>query len=600
MATTSLSAALGTLRDAVHSHGATFDGGLLRELGQHSTQLLLTVIQQMEQAQDPRLSLEMAAMTESVYRDVLRAQLSAAAALEATGAHRLAIEEYDAIRRGDVDYANSPDYLSGRAHYQDTSRLLEAWLDIEYWEAKNRVDDAHRVVSRRTMAGNGAPPRFERLAALFSDRNLDPRLARDAARRLEKFEPPDQIHDGQELKPSAVAPDGVLLEEHAARVLRENQRASAKKHFKELCTEYAKEHTEVSKPELGIFKLPTVQGVERYQVNVAGLQAEIWRSVCVQADNPRTIAGQAARMPQGAAEMAPTPAREAATDHDAAPGTVGTASSPARVGGDQPEDPQEAEVGEWMKTTQPPPDWATDKKGPEAAVAEPSDRAATENNWLNEGVNTDGVCPARRRLNALMALMTRRADSRGASATIVPSVVVTMTLNQLMHLSTAYGVTTHGIKIEAGELRQLLVRAKVLPHVLGGQSQILDAGRSRRFHSDAMRTALYVRDRGCIMPDCSYPPELCEVNHWPDGGWAGGCGTSVREGALFCPREHGDFHAGKFKIILHNGLPHVLLPPHLDPTQTPQRNKYWFPNTYLHPTDQLDLPERLGEPPGAA
>ncbi|MCW4464508.1 hypothetical protein OK351_03145 [Glutamicibacter sp. MNS18] len=619
MAPISLSTALAVLRDAVHAHGVTFDSALLSELGSLDTELFSSLVQAMSGTTDPRIALEMAELVERQYRAVLRAQLFAIAALEATGAHTLTIDEYDAIRSGTTDTAEPPEHVSGRAHYVDTSSLVESWLGINHWEADTRVQDTHRMVARRTMSGTDAAPRYERLAALFNDPDRDPRPARDAARRIDKFEPADQIDQGIALAPTACTPDGVLLEEHAARILSDHQLTTASTRLGELFTAYTKTQSEVAKPEIGIFKRRTVQGVDQYLVRVEGTDAEVWRSMLAQADNRRTRAGQAARATQQALESTPVTEEYTASGRepaDSAGPISSTADAPPSLRSGEYNATPAPDDAPWLVSTDAPPPWAaaaiqaivpeaatgpdqtpatTDPgaTAPDSAVASPIVPDGEHNVKDEPGLPDREPEPPRRRLNAIMALLTQRSTGDGNTATIVPSIIVTMTLKHLLDLATAHGITTHGVRLDAGELRQILVKARILPHVLGGQSQVLDAGRSRRFHSKPMRTALYVQDRGCIMPGCTCPPELCEANHWPEGGWAGGCGTSVREGSLLCPREHDDFHAGKFKMVMHNGLPHVLLPPHLDPTQTPQRNRYWFPNTF----DGSDLVDGPPNPP---
>ena len=34
---------------------------------------------------------------------------------------------------------------------------------------------------------------------------------------------------------------------------------------------------------------------------------------------------------------------------------------------------------------------------------------------------------------------------------------------------------------------------------------------------------------------------------------------------------------GELRVVIHNGLPHVVLPRYLDPEQIPRRNTYWQP-----------------------
>jgi hypothetical protein len=71
----------------------------------------------------------------------------------------------------------------------------------------------------------------------------------------------------------------------------------------------------------------------------------------------------------------------------------------------------------------------------------------------------------------------------------------------------------------AGRLRAAMAW---LPPILGGApSQPLDVGRTTRVVQPAQRTALAVRDGGCVFPDCARPLTWCEAHHlisWLDGG----------------------------------------------------------------------------------
>ena len=99
----------------------------------------------------------------------------------------------------------------------------------------------------------------------------------------------------------------------------------------------------------------------------------------------------------------------------------------------------------------------------------------------------------------------------GCSATIV----VSMTLNQLLADLDAAGVCTldTGGRISAAQARRLACTAGIIPLVLGGKSQVLDAGRKRRSHTEAMRIVMGVRDRGCTEEHCEAPPGLCHAHH---------------------------------------------------------------------------------------
>ncbi|MET0526395.1 MAG: HNH endonuclease signature motif containing protein, partial [Nocardioides sp.] len=97
-----------------------------------------------------------------------------------------------------------------------------------------------------------------------------------------------------------------------------------------------------------------------------------------------------------------------------------------------------------------------------------------------------------------------------------------------------------GGRISAGEARRLACTAGIIPVVLGGKSQVLDVGRKRRLHTESMRIAMAVRDRGCTADGCETPPGMCHAHH--DQPWSKGGSTSVRNGRLLCPRHHARAH----------------------------------------------------------
>lgn len=90
--------------------------------------------------------------------------------------------------------------------------------------------------------------------------------------------------------------------------------------------------------------------------------------------------------------------------------------------------------------------------------------------------------------------------------------------------------------LTAGQLRQLLCDAEILPMVLGGQSEILDVGRAARLVTPVLRKTLAARDGGCVFPGCTAPSAACQAHHvipW----WAGGS-TSLDNLVLVCRHHH--------------------------------------------------------------
>ena len=64
------------------------------------------------------------------------------------------------------------------------------------------------------------------------------------------------------------------------------------------------------------------------------------------------------------------------------------------------------------------------------------------------------------------------------------------------------GILDTGEKISPGMARRLACEAGIIPIVLGGDSQPLDVGKERRFHSKSQRYAILARDRGCRAEGC--------------------------------------------------------------------------------------------------
>ena len=81
--------------------------------------------------------------------------------------------------------------------------------------------------------------------------------------------------------------------------------------------------------------------------------------------------------------------------------------------------------------------------------------------------------------------------------------------------------------------------------VLGGRGQVLDVGRKRRLHTEAMRLTMGVRDGGCTAIDCEAPPGLCHAHH--DIPWSHGGPTNIDTGRLLCPHHHRRIHDPRYQ-----------------------------------------------------
>jgi Domain of unknown function (DUF222)/HNH endonuclease len=83
----------------------------------------------------------------------------------------------------------------------------------------------------------------------------------------------------------------------------------------------------------------------------------------------------------------------------------------------------------------------------------------------------------------------------------------------------------------------------LLPPTLGGPAtQPLEVGRATRVVSPAQRTALGVRDGGCVFPGCDRPPAWCEAHHLRH--WLHGGPTDLGNLVLLCWAHHRAVHEG--------------------------------------------------------
>jgi Domain of unknown function (DUF222)/HNH endonuclease len=108
---------------------------------------------------------------------------------------------------------------------------------------------------------------------------------------------------------------------------------------------------------------------------------------------------------------------------------------------------------------------------------------------------------------------------------------------------------------------RLRTAAALLPPVLGGApTQPLDVGRTTRVVQPAQRTALAVRDGGCVFPGCDRPLSWCEAHHlvhWLDGG-----PTDLDNLVLVCRAHHRAVHEGGWRLQHQPDGRLTATPPH--------------------------------------
>ena len=158
--------------------------------------------------------------------------------------------------------------------------------------------------------------------------------------------------------------------------------------------------------------------------------------------------------------------------------------------------------------------------------------------------------PLSRRLGeALLEYVERYpADHTPQTAGVSATVVVTMTIEQLLGEQTA-ALLDDGSRMSAGQARRLACEAGIVPAVLGGSSQPLDLGRTRRLYTKAQRIALGLRDRGCTARGCETTASGCHAHH--DDPWSRGGRTDITNGRLLCPRHHRLAHDPRYARTIH-------------------------------------------------
>ena len=101
----------------------------------------------------------------------------------------------------------------------------------------------------------------------------------------------------------------------------------------------------------------------------------------------------------------------------------------------------------------------------------------------------------------------------------------------------------------------------LLPPTLGGApTQPLEVGRTSRVIQPAQRSALAVRDGGCVFPHCTRPLAWCDahhVRHWLHGG-----PTDLANLALLCRAHHRAVHEGGWQLTRQPDGRLTATPPH--------------------------------------
>lgn len=531
-----LAAALQVLREAITGSIPRGTAAVLLSIMAACCALLADLCVQLRTSEDPRIAAGHARLVEELARLAQREQLHVIIRCESTGAHLLEDVVLASLRTWRSDPSSQQDLshaarlITGRAHYQDTADFAASWLGINYHHAAARLGDAHLVIVRRHSDGREITPRHAALAELFAHPGeIEPRRILGAARALEKFEPKDTAHDGLPLPATATHADGALLETRIVDALQEPNRTTSEK----------------------------MRGrVDRRLPPAARTgQAHSHRPVLPRKTRHRRVLGAAGRGGAGRnGAFNVQPGRQSA------------------YRGWQGRTRQQLTLQRRRPVLQRPARAGLGRDSDEGSTKESSEQKE------DHGLAGDGqVAPAQRRLNAFLAALahtTSGGTDAEPSKTITPQVAVHLKLDSLKDLqdpNKLAAVTAHGVKLDAAVTGKLICQGEICRVLIGADGQPLDLGRSQRFFSEAIKKAAFARDRGCIVPGCTAPPEMIEYHY--DDWWSRGGSTSCSNASCLCRRHHLAIHAGLLTLVKINGLAHILFPKHLDPSQTPGRNQ---------------------------
>ncbi|PSL56579.1 uncharacterized protein DUF222 [Saccharothrix carnea] len=165
--------------------------------------------------------------------------------------------------------------------------------------------------------------------------------------------------------------------------------------------------------------------------------------------------------------------------------------------------------------------------------------------------------------------LASRSEHLPSEAGERPHISVVVDFETLRH-GIGHAVLDGDHYLSAAQARRIACDARVIPVVLGGNSEVLDLGRTKRTVSVAQRKALHARDRGCAFPGCGRPPKWCDAHHvrfWMNGG-----GTDLDNLVLLCRTHHSLIHHSRWTITMTGGVPAFIPPRHVDPAQRPRQN----------------------------
>ena len=113
--------------------------------------------------------------------------------------------------------------------------------------------------------------------------------------------------------------------------------------------------------------------------------------------------------------------------------------------------------------------------------------------------------------------------------------------------------------VPAATVQRLACDATIRRVLIGQDSAVIDVGRALRVPSGAARSALRVRDGGCVWPGCDRPTSWTNAHHvlhWGHGG-----ATNLDNMVLLCHRHHWSVHEGGWQLVTTDKRRVLAIPP---------------------------------------
>jgi hypothetical protein len=191
----------------------------------------------------------------------------------------------------------------------------------------------------------------------------------------------------------------------------------------------------------------------------------------------------------------------------------------------------------------------------------------------DEYATADGRTQAQKNADTVTELIARAAGAddmpriNGAIATVN----VHMTLDDLEKGRGVGWIDGIDQPVPASTVAQLRCTSPTATTLFGDKGEILYHGKTKRLFTAAQNRALAARDGGCVWPSCDRPPSFCETHHaneWVSDDHPPGR-TDINNGVLLCHFHHSHLHKTPWKLVMQDGVPHLIPPRWVDTEQKP-------------------------------